>query len=156
MMSKNAQQHCLFAGQAVLIAFFALSFIAAVHPDARMGVRSTFLTDYRELVSSARADLVGNGIAYTVTKIKTRDSIFLEIFRPEADGSQRLMEKIELADARDGYFNFNGRVANLAIEDIDDDGRAEILVPSFDRDLVGRLNIFKYNEGANGFERVVR
>lgn len=146
----------MFAGQALLIALCALSFVAAIHPDARTSVRETFLSDYRVLVSSARADLVGNGIAYTVTKIKTRDSIFLEIFRPEAGGGQRLMEKIELADSRDGHFNFNGRVANLALEDIDDDGKAEILVPIFDRDLVGRLNIFKYNEGANGFERIIR
>lgn len=133
---------------------FALSLVAATHPETRSGVRSTLIKDYRVLVSSARADLVGNGIIYTVTKVKTRDSIFLEIFRPEAGGGQKLMEKIELADSREGYFNFNGQVANLALEDIDDDGRAEILVPVFDRDLVGRLNIFKYNEGANSFVRV--
>lgn len=155
-MTYKTQQRWMFASQALLVALFAVSLVAAVHPDARTEVRATFVKDYRLLVSSARADLVGNGVAYTVTKIKTRDSIFLEIFRPEADGSQKLMEKIELPDSRDGYFNFNGRVANLALEDIDEDGKAEILVPSFDGDLVGRLSIFKYNDGANGFERVQR
>ncbi|MCM2280207.1 MAG: hypothetical protein NDI61_00015 [Bdellovibrionaceae bacterium] len=156
MTANKVQQHLMFAAQSVLVAIFGISLVAALHPDARAGVRSALVKDYRVLVSSARADLIGNGIAYTVTKVKTRDSIFLEVFRPEPDGSQKLMEKIELTDARDGYFNFNGRVANLALEDIDDDGRAEILVPVFDRDLVGRLSIFKYNEGMNGFERVVR
>jgi len=154
-MSKT-QKFIFIASQTLLVATFVLALIAAVHPETRIGLRQTLLNDQRVLVSSAQADLTGAGFPITVAKFKSQHSVFLEIYRSETDGRMTLLEKIELPDARDGYFNFNGQATNLALADIDEDGQFEILAPSFDRDLVGRLNIFKFNAGLNGFERVIR
>ena len=156
METTKRSKKLLFAGQSILSLVFALAMVAAIHPEARTEIRSSILTDYRKIVSSARADLAGNGENYTIAKVKTRDSLFLEIYRNENSGETKLVEKIEIPEARDGYFNFNGSATNLALADIDDDGHIEILAPSFDKDLVGRLNIFRFNADSGSVEKIVQ
>jgi hypothetical protein len=143
----------------------ALGFIAAVHPDVRASVRGSLRADYRTVVSTARGDLSGTGTIYTVAKVKTRDNIYLEIFETimeqtesgkSATATQRQVERIEISDARDAFFSFNGQATNLAIDDVNGDGRPEILVPTFDRNLVGRLNVIEYDQDAQSFTKVVR
>lgn len=133
-----------------------LAFVAVVHPDVRASVRSQLRADYRTVISTAKGDLNGNGSIYTVAKVKTRDNIYLEIFENIADQAPKLVERIELSDARDAYFNFNGQATNLAIDDVDGDGRPEILAPTFDRNLVGRLNVFQYSDSTHDFQKVIR
>ena len=140
----------------LLIGAFAITLIAALHPELRSKTRAAFLSDYRMIVSTARGDLIGNGGELVVAKVKTRDSLLLEIYEALSDGSQRLIERIEMADQRDGFFNFNGQAVNLAIDDIDGDGKPEILVPTFDANLVGRLSIYHYSAVAQGFQRLLR
>jgi hypothetical protein len=145
----------LAAGQTALAMLFIVSLIAALHPDARSGIRDTVLSDYRMIVSTTKADLANDGIEYTIVKVKTRDGLLLEIYRPEADGQISLAERVVLADSKDGIFKIKRQATKHMVSDIDQDGKAEILAPSFDRDLVGRLNIFKFEDG-KGIERVIR
>lgn len=156
LQALKKPQNLLRLSQAVLGMMAALAFIAVVHPDVRASVRSTLRADYRTVISTAKGDLNGNGSIYTVAKVKTRDNIYLEIFENIADQAPKLVERIELADTRDAYFNFNGQATNLAIDDVDGDGRPEILAPTFDRNLVGRLNVFQYNDSTRDFQKVVR
>lgn len=93
---------------------------------------------------------------YTVAKIRSRDALFVEIYEPMADGSQKLVERIELADKKDGYFKFQDQLTNLAVADIDSDGQPEIMVPSFDQNLIGHLNVYRYDKGAGSFQRTLR
>lgn len=129
--------------------------VAAVHPELRSSVRGALLPEYRKVLSTARGDLMGNGTIFTVAKIKTRDSLSLEVYELLADGGTRLTQRVILEDKRDGYFNFNGQATNLAIDDINQDGRPEILAPSFDQNLVGHLNILTYSE-TDGFVALTR
>ena len=144
------------ATRAALIGLFGLMLIASLHPDVRSQIRTSVLKDFRVVVSTAKGDLLGVGTHLTVAKVKTRDSLLLEVYESVADGTQRLMERIELPDKKDGFFNFNGQATNLAIDDVDGDGRLEIIAPSFDQNLVGHLNIYHYDQGARGFQRVLR
>lgn len=145
-----------FVGQALLITLSAVCLLASLHPEARTGIRNSVLKDYRTIVSSAKADIAGDGSSFTVVKVKTRDGIVVEVYKQDGSDQMHLQEKIAIGDARDGFFSFNGQATNLALEDIDGDGRREILAPTFDRDLVGRLNIFKFNSQSNAFERAIR
>ncbi len=149
-------QNLLRFSQLILGTMAVFAFVAVVHPDVRASVRSTLRADYRTVISTAKGDLGGNGSIYTVAKIKTRDNIYLEIFENIADQAPHLVERIELSDARDAYFNFDGQATNLAIDDVDGDGRPEILAPTFDRNLVGRLNVFQYNDSTQDFQKVIR
>lgn len=157
--------------QSLLALLAVVAFVAVVHPDVRTSVRSSLRSDFRTVVSTAKGDLSGTGVMFTVAKIKTRDNIYLEIFETVIEqtlegesentsasesSATRLVERIEISDARDAFFSFNGQATNLAIDDVNGDGRPEILVPTFDRNLVGRLNVFEYNNDTREFSRVVR
>lgn len=134
----------------------ALMMICALHPDVRSGVRTSLMGDYRQVVSTASGHLAGDARLFTVAKVKTRDSLFLEIFEVVGLGQQKLVEKIALTDSRDGYFDFNGHATNLAIDDVNGDGRPEILAPTFDNNLVGRLNVYGFSGASNSFEKIIR
>ncbi len=149
-------QMVLRVSQAMLGLLAVAAFVGVVHPDVRASVRGTFRSDFRTVVSTATGDLSGTGSMYTVAKVKTRDNIYLEIFQAVADEAPLLVERIELADTRDAFFNFDGQAINLAIEDINGDGRPEILAPTFDRNLVGRLNVFEYDESTRDFHKIIR
>jgi len=140
----------------MLIGLSAVMMVAALHPDLRSAVRGTMLKDYRMVVSTAHGDLLGDGHDLTVAKVRTRNAMFIEIYEAADDGAQRLVERIELQDKRDGYFSFNGQATNLAIDDIDGDGRPEILVPSFDQNLIGRISVYHYDKDARSFNRALR
>lgn len=149
-------QTLLRVSQLVLTLIAVAAFVAVIHPDVRASVRGTIRADYRTVVSTAKGDLSGAGSMYTVAKVKTRDNIYLEIFENIVNEAPRLVERIELADTRDAFFNFDGQATNLAIEDIDGDGKPEILAPTFDRNLTGRLNVFHYDETTRDFQKVIR
>lgn len=156
---KNPQT-LLRLSQSCLGLMAVAAFVAVVHPDVRASVRGSLRSDYRTVVSTAKGDLNGSGSLFTVAKVKTRDNIYLEIFETvagtAAETAPHLVERIELSDSRDAYFNFNGQATNLAIDDVDGDGRPEILAPTFDRNLVGRLNVFQYNDSTREFQKVIR
>jgi hypothetical protein len=140
-------------GRTVLFALFTFMFVAVLYPELRTSIRGAVVPDFRSITSTARGDLAGNGTEFTVAKVRTQAAFYLEIYEAQVDGSQRLVERIELSDKKDGYFNFNGQATNLAIDDIDGDGAKEILVPSFDHNLIGHLNIYRFDPSMGGFQR---
>lgn len=142
--------------QGVMVFTTTLTMACAIHAESRAAVRGFFLKDYREVLSTAKAHWSGSSIEYVVAKIKTRESLFLEIYETLPDGGSKLLEKIVLPDSRDGYFSFNGRATNLAIDDINEDGQPEILAPTFDSNLVGHLNVYSFNAERREFEPVIR
>lgn len=137
------------------VALFAASLLTALHPEVRSQVRNSVLADYRMVVSTTTGDLSSDGTPFSIVKIKTRNDLFLEVYRGSHEGKYELVEKIHMPEQRDGYFSFNGEATNLAVSDIDGDGRPEILVPSFDRDLVGHLNVFRFDPNAKNFQKVL-
>jgi hypothetical protein len=146
----------LSLAQFVMGGMALVAMITVLQPELRQSAHGFLVQDYRKIVSTAQADLLGDGSQFIVAKVKTRDNIYLEIFQTLASGAPRLVERIEIPDARDAYFNFNGQASNLAIQDLNGDGRPEVLSPSFDRNLVGRLDAFEYQQGLNEFRKVVR
>lgn len=156
-MKSIHPQTLIRISQSLLTLLAIVGFVAVVHPDVRTSVRSSLRTDFRTVVSTAKGDLSGTGVMFTVAKVKTRDNIYLEIFETVLDASTpKLVERIEISDARDAFFSFNGEATNLAIDDINGDGRPEILAPTFDRNLVGRMNVFEYNNDTREFSRIMR
>ena len=151
MHTARLKEWSIRFGQYCMATLSVLGMRSVMIPDIRNTIRGHLLKDYRIVVSTAQGNLTGSNEVYTVAKIKTRTNMFLEIYAPAVDGFAKLVEKIELSDRRDGFFSFNGQATNLAIEDIDGDGRQEILAPSFDNDLVGHLQVFKYNANRRSF-----
>ncbi len=155
-LSPSLSSLAINSGRLVLFILFAAMLITTLHPELSASLRGTVLYDFRVVVSTAHGDLLGEGIEMKVAKVRTRDALFVEIYEPRGEGDMRLLERIELQDKRDGYFNFNGQPTNLAIDDIDGDGSLEILAPSFDHNLIGHINVYRYDKTVGAFQRAMR
>jgi hypothetical protein len=102
-------------------------------------------------LATAEGDLLNDGSLVKAVKYKGNNGIFIEILR-STEGAYTLVDRIDLPDKHDGMFNFHGHVTRLAITDIDNNGTAELLAPTFDAQLVPHLNIFHYNGALKRFE----
>jgi hypothetical protein len=137
--------------QLIILAACLFSGFLALHPKLNKAVKYTFQKKYRTVLSTVSGRIMDDGKITKVVKLKTKDGIFLEIYHGDKS-LKPLISKIKLPDARDAYFIFQGQSTNLALEDLDGDNKLEILVPSFDKNLVAHLNVYKFNKKSNTFE----
>jgi len=135
-----------------------LTVVAAV-PGFRQYFRDYFLADKRTVL--ARVDGLlqsatgGAGDSVSVIKVQTIDTLSLEIYsKTEGSGQLVFQKRIILPERRDGYFTFRGNATNLVLSDVDGDGFNEIIAPSFDDNLVPRLNVYKYQPQSQSFVRL--
>lgn len=134
------------------VAVFAISLTMVFHPDVRSSIRSIFVSDQRTVLSTAKGVFNSDEGEFSFIKIRTRHGIFVEVYRNNNSSSATLVDRIELLKHKDAFFTFNGQATNLAIDDIDGDNLPELLVPSFDSQLVAHLSVYKYNIGSHRFE----
>lgn len=127
----------------------------AVTPRWRQNVRDLLLPEQRQILAKISGDLTGQGLHVTILKIQTREHIVLEVYNvenPEADAS--LMTRLVLPEKRDGYFELKGNATNLGLVDVNGNGTLEIVAPTFDEQMVARLNIYEFNTDTRSFERM--
>jgi len=132
------------------------AFATVLHTSSREKVRDYFMPEQRVLISTVMGDVLGDGTPVQVAKIRTRDSLILEVYIPAKDGSRLMIDRIVLDEKRDGYFTLNGNLTNLAIDDVDGDNQLEILAPAFDQNLTAHLNVFKFDRSSKTFLKVTQ
>jgi len=131
----------------------AASLLAAVlTPSIRTSVQNYFAKPGREVLATAEGDLLGDGTVTKVIKYRSEDGIFVEVLKMDSAGASTLVDRILLPDKHDGLFNYQGHMTRLAIADVNNDGKMELLAPSFDNQLVPHLNVFRYNPDIHRFE----
>ena len=147
--------------RAFFVSFSALSTMAlglailSFLPQSRELVRNLIISNSRIILAKADADLTGQGQKVSIIKVQTAETLALEIF--EAVGSEQKLQfvkRIVLPERKDAYFNFRGAATNLAIADVDGDGNLEIIAPTFDDNLIPRLNIYKFDPQSRDFFRL--
>ncbi|MGZ4989112.1 MAG: FG-GAP repeat domain-containing protein [Limisphaerales bacterium] len=126
--------------------------VAAAVPSLRERVQSHFVLHNQEILATADGDLLGDGTSVKVIKFRNGEGIFVEILKMQANGDSTVIDRITLPDKHDGMFNYQGHVTRLAVADINNDGQMELLVPTFDNQLVPHLNVFHYNSTLGKFE----
>lgn len=139
-------------GTLAILAMVAIT-VASI-PRLRSTVKGFFSSSSREVLSKVQARISGRGPMITVLKIKENDALHLETYKRDEDGQLVPLAKIPLNESRDGHFILNGNATNLALTDIDQNGDLEIVAPTYDEQLIPRLNIFKFNLDSETFERV--
>ena len=82
--------------------------------------------------------MLGSGQIFRVLKVLEKSSIFIEVY--ETSEAQKLWARIQLPDKKDGYFHVAGQATNLAFQDLNSDGRYEILAPTYDASMNPHLN----------------
>lgn len=145
----------------ILSGCFALlavvGWVAVLQPDLRVGLRSALVPESRRILSTASIDLESvSGGKLTIAKVKENSSIHIEIFESKDQNdplAMTLLEKIQIPNAKDAFFNFNDQATNLALSDVDGDGYPDILAPYFDQNLVGRIQVIQFQPSSGRFER---
>ncbi len=132
---------------------FAVTTVAVI-PGLRQEFKGYFFPSQRTILAKISGDLTGQGVLVTVLKIQSGENLFLEVFVEESPGNSSLLAKLNLAEKRDGYFSLKGNATNLGLADVDADGTLEIIAPTFDDQMVARLNIYKFNSQTRSFDRV--
>lgn len=139
----------------IALAFVAMSLTTiAVVPSLRSKVKDSLSLQEREILAKVSGKISGAGPRVTVLKIRDKNSLTLEVYDMDGTDGMTLMTKIPLAESRDGYMSLQGNATNLALTDVDSDGAMEIVAPSYDDQMVPRLNVFKYNTSTKNFDRV--
>jgi hypothetical protein len=143
------KRRILFAVPALIAATLV---VAAAVPSWREKVQSYFALHNQEILATADGDLLGDGTSVKVLKFRNAEGIFVEVLKMLPNGDSKLIDRITLPDKHDGMFNYQGHVTRLAVADIDNDGQLELLIPTFDNQLVPHLNVFHYNPTLGKFE----
>lgn len=137
------------------LALVAMTLVAiAVVPQWRGKVKELFISDRREVVAKLNGNLSAQGPKVKILKIKSSEGMSLEVYSLNDEEGMVLMAKLPLYETRDGYFLLQGNATNLALTDVDKDGNPEIVAPTYDEQMVPRLNIFKFNPETNSFDRM--
>lgn len=141
----------------LLLSTSLVAALTVLHPVIRNTIRDNLSRPHRKVLSIVEGDIFGTGTLVQVLKVQTEKGLYLEVYGDSVNNVGRpLLEKIQLPDVRDGYFHFRGQAANLALDDIDEDRRLEIIAPSFDDNLIAHLNIYRYNPGQARLEMVTQ
>lgn len=128
-------------------AFFltiALSATAlAFYPESRYYLHEKLQTNQRKVLGFLHIDLSGLGDRVDLVKVRLGTDVSLEVYFYENQNSAPTeIKRIVLPNHSDAHMDFRGRVTNLAVTDINQDGVLDIIVPTADENLVPRLNVF--------------
>lgn len=158
MQSMSERENNVSKREVLILAGLALLAMVCITvasvPRIRNGVKNYFSSSQRQVLSKIQARVSGTGPILTVLKIKQGENLFLEVYKRDTEGNLVPLSKLLLNESRDGHFILNGNATNLALTDVDQNGDLEIVAPTYDEQLIPRLNIFKFNPESETFDRV--
>ena len=137
-----------------IFVFFGLnifSIYVLFSPSARKWVKGQVRPKQQKMLSVVYGDLMHNGSAIKVVKLKAITGIVLEFYSSSENGIRHLVTRVEIPNARDGFFDHRGQAVQLAVVDLDGDGKMELLSPTFDETLLARLNPYHYSSELDAF-----
>ncbi len=133
--------------------FLMAGLLVALNPEWRKSLQAQWSKSQdRVLLSTALGDLLGDGSLVKVIKYQNAQGIHLEILSDGDGGGRHLIDRIYLSDRHNGFFDFQGEATQLALVDVDSDGKLELIAPTFDENLTAHLNVYKYNPSFKRFE----
>ncbi len=123
-------------------------------PQVRDWAQLLRLENDRIVLAKIVGDLTGEGETVNVYKVKTPDSLAIEVYFLNAlDNAPTEIRRIVLDEKRDAFFSYRGRSVNLVLEDEDGDGILEIIVPAYDNNLVPRVSVYKFSPETRSFSK---
>ena len=154
----NSQESAFHKKEIILMSILAVLAMVlltvAIIPSFRNSVKEIFSSSERIILAKVSGSISPEGPRVTVLKIRSKDSLSLEVYSDEPGQENALIAKIPLFETKDAYFVVNGNATNLALTDVDQDETMEIVAPTYNEQMVPRLNIFKYNRASKCFDRV--
>lgn len=126
-----------------------------LNESARDTVRDFLFPDQRNVLAKAVGDLSGHHDSFTVLKVKTRDSLAIEVYQ-NVEGSSKtdFRARYILPEKRDALFTFHTNAVRLILMDVNVDGSMEILTSAYDENLVPRMHVLHFYNDRNDFEEL--
>ncbi len=129
-------------GTSLFIFSLLLSFVI-LNPSVRKKTVGLFLDSQREILSHLEFQRDQN--LYKVVKVRNLKGLSLELYKKTDDGFI-LLDSEQLTDKTDAFYKFDeGEQHNLFMKDLSGNGEAEIILPSLDKNMKARLNIFSFD-----------
>ncbi len=125
-------------GIALFFVSVILSFVL-LSPSVKKYTKRLFLDGEKEVLSQIELEL--QGTQYKIVKVKTMGGLGVELYKV-LDGDIMLLDSHSLTDKKDAFYKFEDAQHNLFIKDINNDGQPDIILPSLDKNLKARLNVF--------------
>ena len=104
-----------------------------------------------KVLSIAYGDLLNNGTFTKVVKLQTPNSVVLEFYSEVQNGSRYMISRVEIPNAKNGFFDYHGQAVQLAVVDLDGDGKMELLSPTFNNLMIAKLNPYQYHPELESF-----
>ena len=118
----------------------------------RKEVQSWLVPERQKLLSVVHSrDLMYDRTPIKVVKFQTPKGILLEFYSRHQNGYHALVTRVEIPRAKDGFFDHRGQAVQLAVVDLDGDGKMELLSPTFNENLQASLNPYHYSIEAKAF-----
>jgi hypothetical protein len=123
------------------------------HPPTKQYFESFSAYQKRRILGTIRGELDDSGETTLFVKVQVGRQIFLEAYRSHPrDSVMEYLNKVVLPEKRDAYFHVNGQATNIALIDVNADGKLEILVPTLDESLFARLRVFEFDPTTGAFQ----
>ncbi len=122
---------------------FILSIVASVvllNPTVKKKTMALLLNDQKEVLS--QLELVQEGRTFKIIKVQDEKGLGVELYKTEGD-SLVFLDSHQLTDKKDAFYKFNESKHNLFAKDINGDGVEELILPSLDKNMKARLNVFR-------------
>ena len=127
------------------IILFVISLLVSVillNPKIKARTMALMLNTQKEVLS--QLEMERDGIRYKVIKVHNIRGLALEIYKLE-NNETMLLDSHQLTDKKDAFYKFGKAKHNLFLKDINDDGITEIILPSLDKNMKARLNVFTFD-----------
>ena len=132
-------------------AFNVLAQFSLFYHPARQKIAGWFNSSPQKVLSVVYGDLLDDGSSVKVVKFQSLEGVVLEFYAESPEGLRDLKSRVILPNAKDGFFTYRGEAVQLAVADLDGDGKMELLSPTFDDNMAAHLNPYHYSKSQSAF-----
>lgn len=124
----------------LMITAFVISFVMISMKDKIAG----FVMNTDKTVLS-QVEMDQEGVRYKIIKVQMMSGLGVELYK-FIDDELVFLDSHTLTDKKDAFYKFDEGKHNLFLKDLDGDGNVEIILPSLDKNLRARLNVFNFDK----------
>ena len=128
-------------GIGLFIASILIS-VVLLNPKIKKMTMGLFLNTQKQVLS--QLEMKHQGTTYKILKVENLKGLAVEIYKIDESGGM-LLDTQQLTDKKDAFYKFGDRKHNLFLKDINEDGQTEIILPTLDKNMKARLNVFHFD-----------